>query len=124
LDHPEKARGRRCERRPLKTFTSQNGNYPTRLSHGGALAINRKVFKHPQRLGAPLQWYLLPPPKLGSFEHCCAISVARVRAALTASIPRSNRPLARRTNFRRSKKLLPRHHFHDPPPDGSIRRLE
>ena len=40
---------------------------------------------------------------LGSSEHCCAISVARVRAALTASIPRSNRPLARRTNFGAAK---------------------
>ena len=41
--------------------------------------------------------------RLGSSEHCCAISVARVRAALTASIPRSNRPLARRTNFGAAK---------------------
>jgi hypothetical protein len=40
---------------------------------------------------------------LGSSEHCCAISVARVRAALTASIPRSNRPLARRTNLGAAK---------------------
>jgi hypothetical protein len=40
---------------------------------------------------------------LGSSEHCCAISVARVRAALTASIPRSNRPLAQRTNFGAAK---------------------
>jgi len=24
----------------------------------------------------------------------------------------------------RRKKLLPRHHFHDPPPDGPIRRIE
>jgi hypothetical protein len=40
---------------------------------------------------------------LGSSEHCCAISVARVRAALTASIPRSSRPLARRTNFGAAK---------------------
>jgi hypothetical protein len=41
--------------------------------------------------------------RLGSSEHCCAISVARVRAALTASIPRSNRPLARRTNLGAAK---------------------
>ena len=27
---------------------------------------------------------------LGSAAHCCAISVARVRAALTAAIPRSS----------------------------------
>ena len=40
---------------------------------------------------------------LGSSEHCCAISVARVRAARTASIPRSNRPLPRRTNFGAAK---------------------
>ena len=40
---------------------------------------------------------------LGRSEHCCAISVARVRAALTASIPRSNRPLAQRTNFGAAK---------------------
>ena len=33
-------------------------------------------------------------------------------------------PLGPTHQFRRSKKLLPRHHFHDPPPDGSIRRLE
>jgi hypothetical protein len=58
---------------------------------------------------------------LGSSEHCCAISVARVRAALTASIPRSNRPLARRTNFGAAKSCS---HFHDPPPDGPIRLIE
>ena len=40
---------------------------------------------------------------LGSAAHCCAISVARVRAALTASFPRSNRPLPRRTNFGAAK---------------------
>ena len=40
---------------------------------------------------------------LGSSAYCCAISVARVRAALTASIPRSSRPLARRTNFGAAK---------------------
>ena len=40
---------------------------------------------------------------LGSSEHCCAISVARARAALTAAIPRSSRPLARRTNFGAAK---------------------
>jgi hypothetical protein len=40
---------------------------------------------------------------LGSAAHCCAISVARVRAALTASIPRSNRPLARRANLGAAK---------------------
>jgi hypothetical protein len=40
---------------------------------------------------------------LGSAAHCCAISVARVRAARTASIPRSNRPLPRRTNFGAAK---------------------
>ena len=34
---------------------------------------------------------------------CCAISVARARAALTAAIPRSSRPLARRTNFGAAK---------------------
>ena len=33
-------------------------------------------------------------------------------------------PLGPTHQFRRSKKLLPRHHFHDPPPDGSIQRLE
>jgi hypothetical protein len=32
-------------------------------------------------------------------------------------------PLGPTHQFRCSKKLLPRHHFHDPPPDGSIRRL-
>ena len=40
---------------------------------------------------------------LGSAAHCCAISVARVRATLTASIPRSNRPLARRATFGAAK---------------------
>jgi hypothetical protein len=40
---------------------------------------------------------------LGSTAHCCAISVASVRAARTASIPRSNRPLPRRTNFGAAK---------------------
>ena len=40
---------------------------------------------------------------LGSAAHCCAISVARVRAALTASIPRSSRPLPRRSNFGAAK---------------------
>jgi len=40
---------------------------------------------------------------LGGAAHCCAISVARVRAALTASIPRSNRPLARRATFGAAK---------------------
>jgi hypothetical protein len=39
----------------------------------------------------------------GSAAHCCAISVARVRAALTASIPRSSRPLPRRSNFGAAK---------------------
>jgi hypothetical protein len=54
---------------------------------------------------------------LGSAAHCCAISVARVRAALTASIPRSNRPLARRATFGAAKScsLVI---FMDPPPDG------
>ena len=33
-------------------------------------------------------------------------------------------PLGPTHQFRRSKKLLPRHHFHDPPPDGPIRRIE
>jgi hypothetical protein len=61
---------------------------------------------------------------LGSAAHCCAISVARVRATLTASIPPIEPPLGPTRHFRRSKKLLPRH-FHDPPPDGqSHRRLE
>ena len=36
---------------------------------------------------------------LGSAAHCCAISVARVRA----TIPRSNRPLARRATFGAAK---------------------
>jgi hypothetical protein len=40
---------------------------------------------------------------LGTPTRCCAISVARVRAALTASIPRSNLPLARRANFGAAK---------------------
>ena len=39
----------------------------------------------------------------GCAAHCCAISNARARAALTASIPRSNRPLARRANFGAAK---------------------
>jgi hypothetical protein len=43
---------------------------------------------------------------LGSAAHCCAISVARVRAALTASIPRSNRPLARRATFGAAKSCI------------------
>ena len=43
---------------------------------------------------------------LGSAAHCRAISVARVRAALTASIPRSNRPLARRATFGAAKSCL------------------
>jgi len=43
---------------------------------------------------------------LGGAAHCCAISVARVRAALTASIPRSNRPLARRATFGAAKSCL------------------
>ena len=60
---------------------------------------------------------------LGSSEHCCAISVARVRAALTASIPRSNRPLARRTNFGAAKSCSLVIIFMIRPPDGSIRRL-
>ena len=34
---------------------------------------------------------------------CCAISVARDRTALTAAIPRSSRPLPRRTNFGAAK---------------------
>ena len=61
---------------------------------------------------------------LGSSEHCCAISVARVRAALTASIPRSNRPLARRTNFGAAKSCSLVIIFMIRPPDGSIRQLE
>ena len=32
-------------------------------------------------------------------------------------------PLGPPHQFWRSKKLLPRHHFHDPPPDGPIRRI-
>jgi hypothetical protein len=43
---------------------------------------------------------------LGSAAHCCAISVARVRATLTASIPRSNRPLARRATFGAAKSVI------------------
>ena len=39
----------------------------------------------------------------GCAAPCCAISLARARAALTASIPRSNRPLARRANFGAAK---------------------
>jgi hypothetical protein len=33
-------------------------------------------------------------------------------------------PLGPTHQFRCSKKLLARHHFHDPPPDGPIRRIE
>ena len=43
---------------------------------------------------------------LGSAAHCRAISVARVRAALTASIPRSIRPLARCATFGAAKSCL------------------
>jgi hypothetical protein len=39
----------------------------------------------------------------GCAAPCCAISIARARAAITASIPRSNRPLARRANFGAAK---------------------
>jgi hypothetical protein len=56
---------------------------------------------------------------LGTPPHCCcAISVARVRAALTASIPRSNRPLARRANFGAAKSCSLVIIFMIPPPDG------
>jgi hypothetical protein len=40
---------------------------------------------------------------LGSSAHCLAISIARIRAALTATIPRSNRALARRANLGAAK---------------------
>ena len=40
----------------------------------------------------------------GRAASCCAISIARVRAALAATtMPRSNRPLARRVNFGAAK---------------------
>ncbi len=42
---------------------------------------------------------------LGSAAHCCAISVACVRAALTASIPRTIRP-ARRATFGAAKSCI------------------
>jgi hypothetical protein len=61
---------------------------------------------------------------LGSAAHCCAISVARVRAARTASIPRSNRPLPRRTDFGAAKSCFLVIFFMIRPPDGPIRRIE
>ena len=71
-------------------------------------ALNRSTRRRPcERMGASLGRLV-----------CCAISVARARAALTAAIPRSSRPLAH-APISAQQKLLPRHHFHDPPPDGS-----
>jgi hypothetical protein len=40
---------------------------------------------------------------LGCATHCCAISVARARAALTAAFPRSSRSSARRASFGAAK---------------------
>jgi hypothetical protein len=60
---------------------------------------------------------------LGSATYCRAISVARARAKLTASIPRSNRPLARRANLGDAKSCSLDVIFMIRPPTASIRQL-